>query len=91
MNAEWPDRLKNYFGRRRQNYQRTFPKTAPFAMEVLADLEEFCCADRTTAISNDPIAIAVREGRRQVWLRIVRAIHLTPEEQVALVRMKDKP
>lgn len=83
-------RILDFFLRRQRNYQMVFSRTNPADMQVLADIQDFCHANRTTAVSNDPIECAIREGRRQVWLRITRAIHLTPEEQFALAQQKDK-
>lgn len=84
-------RILDYFDRRQRNYQMAFSRNSPPAQQVLADLEEFCHANKTTAVSKDPVECAIREGRRQVWLRITRAIHLSPEEQFVLAQQKDKP
>ena len=81
----------DFFRRHRSAYQQVFSTTNPADQHVLADLQDFCCGNRTTAITNDPIQLAIREGRRQVWLRISRAIHLTPEEQFFLAQNKDTP
>lgn len=49
---------------------------------VLADLAKFCRANNSTAIvspvsrSVDPIAMAMAEGRREVWLRIMAHLHI---------------
>lgn len=52
--------------------------------EVLKDLARFCHADRTSlVVSNgkiDPIATAVAEGRREVWLRIADFNGLTSDQ-----------
>lgn len=54
---------------------------------VLADLRRFCRAQSSTAIvspiskSVDPIAMAMAEGRREVWLRLQAMLHM-PERQV---------
>jgi len=81
----------DFFSRRRTAYRVVFSRTSPAAQSVLSDIEEFCCANRTTMNSNDPYELARNEGRRQVWLRITRALNLTPEEQFALAQQKDKP
>jgi hypothetical protein len=53
---------------------------------VLADLAKFCKANSSTAVVSpvsrqvDPIASALAEGRREVWLRIMAHLHL--EERV---------
>lgn len=81
----------SFFDRRRTAYRLTFNKVAPAVQMVLADLQDFCAGNETTMRSNDPLELARNEGRRQVWLRIQRAINLTPEEQFDLARKKDKP
>lgn len=49
---------------------------------VLADLAKFCRANSSTAIvspvsrSVDPIAMAMAEGRWEVWLRIAAHLHI---------------
>lgn len=83
------DAILAFFARRRVNFRLTYMQ--PAGRQVLADLETFCCASRTTADTNDPIQMAIREGRRQVWLRIQRAINLTPEEMLAITAEKDHP
>jgi hypothetical protein len=46
------------------------------AQRVLADLRRFCRADQPTIVVNpitrsvDPVAMALAEGRREVWLRL---------------------
>lgn len=67
--------LRLLFGRR-MAYRRTFNTQSPDVKIVLADLSRFCCATRpTTRVSPftksiDPMAMAIAEGRREVWLRI---------------------
>lgn len=58
---------------------------------VLADLRRACCADRPTTVRDiggtvDPIATAMNEGKREIWLRIMQALHL-PDDR--LYRMLD--
>jgi hypothetical protein len=54
---------------------------------VLADLRKFCRANSTTVMvspiskSIDPIAMAMAEGRREVWLRLMAHLHID-EKQV---------
>lgn len=46
---------------------------------VLADLKKFCRADSSTVMGNgkiDPMAMAILEGRREVWMRINHYLHL---------------
>lgn len=55
---------------------------------VLADLAKFCRANSSTAVVSpvsravDPIATAMAEGRREVFLRISAHLHL--EERVKI-------
>lgn len=55
---------------------------------VLADLAKFCKANQSTAVVSqksqqvDPVASALAEGRREVWLRIMAHLHL--DERVKL-------
>lgn len=53
---------------------------------VLADLKRFCHGDSPTFVKNDPNGReqAYREGRREVWLRIIKYLNLTPAEIEAL-------
>ena len=88
MNVE---SILDFFRRRYTAYRLVFSRTSPAAQMVLADLEEFCCANSTTMTGNDPIQLARNEGRRQVYLRIIRALNLSPEEQFALAQQKDHP
>jgi hypothetical protein len=57
---------------------------------VLADLAEFCRADRS-CWHPDPRVHAVLEGRREVWLRIQRYINLPAEQLVPLVKEAQIP
>ena len=49
---------------------------------VLSDLAKFCKATSSTAVVSpvsrqvDPIASALAEGRREVWLRIMAHLHI---------------
>jgi hypothetical protein len=57
---------------------------------VLAHLAHFCFADRSiyggTAGTNDSaFMLGVREGRRQVWLEIMKYLHLD-ENQVRAIK-----
>lgn len=57
-----------------------------YGQTCLADLADFCHAFKTTeAPDNDRLAI-LREGRRQVWLRILHHLNLTPEQLSKLYR-----
>lgn len=49
---------------------------------VLADLRRFCRGTASTAVVSpvskaiDPIAMAMAEGRREVWLRLMAHLHV---------------
>lgn len=53
---------------------------------VLADLRRFCRATSTTVLvspvskSIDPIAMAMAEGRREVWMRIMGYLHIDEKQ-----------
>lgn len=82
--------MLKFFGFHRRAYQSVF-NSMPAAQYVLGDLIEFCHANTTTMGKTlDPLELARNEGRRQVYLRIQRAINLTPEQQIALVEQKAK-
>jgi hypothetical protein len=83
------DRAMRFFRGHTRAYRQVFNRQSPAVQYVLADMEEFCCANRTTVGATDR-DLAVREGRRQVWLRLQRALNLTPEEMFALARRKDQ-
>lgn len=72
--------------RRRLAYRRCFMdaegRIHPSAEIVLADLKRFCRAAGSTAVVSpvskavDPIAMAMAEGRREVWLRLTAHLYL---------------
>lgn len=47
--------------------------------EVLIHLANYCGAMRTS-FSSDPLEMARREGRREVWLEIQKNLNLTEED-----------
>jgi hypothetical protein len=53
---------------------------------VLADLRKFCRANSTTVSvspiskSIDPVAMALAEGRREVWLRLMAHLHIDEKQ-----------
>lgn len=71
---------------RKQAYQQTFNIENVFSQRVIKDLALFCHANQTTF---DPAESArehaVREGRRQVYLRIQQHIQLTPEQLLRIL------
>lgn len=76
---------------RKTAYRRTFldasGNISRDAEIVLADLRKFCRGNTTTVIvspiskSIDPMAMAMAEGRREVWLRLMAHLHID-EKQV---------
>lgn len=60
-------------------------KPGPDHAVVIADLAKFCRAHSSTAIVSpmsktiDPIAMAMAEGRREVWNRIQGHLYLSDE------------
>ena len=80
--------LHNYFTKRVIAYNRVFDKQSPFTHDVLVDLAKFCRA-HTSTFNPDPRIHAQLEGRREVWLRIQEAIQLSPDELLALHKVKE--
>jgi len=72
--------------KRRQNYRRLFldgtGNVNPSAEIVLADLKRFCWVETSTVVVSpvtktiDPLAMAMAEGRREVWNRIQQYIQM---------------
>lgn len=58
------------------------------AQHVLADLREFTFA-RTSAFDPDPIIMARRQGRRDVWLRISNYLNLDEAQVQKLMEIDD--
>lgn len=71
---------------RKYSYRRLFltedGKLNPDGEKVIADLKRFCRANASTAQvspirgSIDPIAMALAEGRREVFLRVMAHLHI---------------
>jgi hypothetical protein len=83
--------------KRRYAYRRLFlaeSGLSPDGEIVLADLRKFCRATASTAVINpvsrsvDPIASAMAEGRREVWLRIMAHLHI--DEKVVFNLSQDE-
>jgi len=85
MNKLW-QRLFN----RRQNYRRLFldgdGNVNPSAEIVLADLKRFCRVETSTVVVSpvtktiDPMAMAMAEGRREVWNRIQQYLQMADRD-----------
>lgn len=73
-----PDRFRAILTKR-HDYRATFGTDAERTAaqeKVMLDLARFCYAYKPTTMKSplgtvDPIASAVAEGRRQVWLRLI--------------------
>jgi hypothetical protein len=79
------EKLLQKIRRRRYAYRRLFLGEDGLNADgeiVLADLAKFCRATNSTAVVSpvsqrvDPIAMAMAEGRREVWLRIAAHLHI---------------
>lgn len=81
MREELLEMARNLLFRRQRNYKLTFGSEA--GKHVLADLAKFCRAN-DTAFHADPRVHAALEGRREVFLRIMQHIKLSPDELAAL-------
>jgi len=84
--------------KRRYAYRRIFLPEDDLSMDakiVLADLAKFCRATSSTAVvspisrSVDPIATAMAEGRREVWLRLMAHLHIDEKMVFNLNEEKD--
>jgi len=64
---------------RKRHYQGAFNGVDGEA--VLTDLARFCRADESTFHADARIE-GVMQGRREVWLRIQKHMHMTPDELV---------
>lgn len=79
----WYEKVRpvlNFLSRRKSDYQLTF--TQPAGKRVLQDLATFCRANDTCIIPGDRDRSLVLEGRREVYLRIVKHLKLSPEQLV---------
>ncbi len=75
------DILERY-RKRKAAYQVTYRSGA--GADVLAELAKFCCAFETTVNPRDRDRDAwIMEGRRQVYLRIMKHLNFTTEELAA--------
>ncbi len=77
-------KAKDYFRQKKLAYIRVLDPTPDSAHAdsveiVLRDLAKFCRANKT-CFDPDPRKHAMLEGRREVWLRILEHLKLTPDE-----------
>lgn len=83
LRAAWRSLRVRLMRRRRAAYRELFASgidgPAPAQRAVLADLKRFCHAEYPT-FDADPRVHALREGRREVWLRIQQFINLSDQD-----------
>jgi len=77
-------RAKDLFREKKIAYLRVFKPDegsvhSDSVVVVLKDLAKFCRANKT-CFNPDPRVHANLEGRREVWLRILEHLNLTPDE-----------
>jgi hypothetical protein len=72
----------NILKNRRINYRDTFDTIQ--GKKVLADLARFCGANTPSADVNNVNVTYIREGRREVYLRIMKFLNLS-EEQLNII------
>lgn len=79
------NKLLQRLQRRKYAYRRLFLADNGLNADaeiILADLKKFCRAAGSTVVVSpvsrqvDPIATAMAEGRREVWLRIMAHLHI---------------
>ena len=75
--AEVFDAVKDFLTGRGQAYRKTFSSVHGEA--VLEDLARFCRANETTFLPDERASL-ILDGRREVWLRIQKHLHLTDDE-----------
>jgi hypothetical protein len=72
-----------FLGLRKKSYQSVFGPAGAAGSEAMKDLASFCFAAKTTADPNRDLSL-IKQGRREVWLRICEHLHLQPEELAVL-------
>lgn len=73
------EKAKDFFRSRKQAYEFVFKSDDKAVELVLKDLAKFCRANQT-CFNVDPRLHANLEGRREVFLRIMEHLNLTPDE-----------
>lgn len=69
-----------FLRQRKTAYHLVFRLDQPADMEVLRDLAWFCRANESCVVPGDRDRTLLLEGRREVYLRIVQHLKLTPEQ-----------
>lgn len=70
-----------FLEKRKQDYTNTFNKEQEHSREVLKDLAKFCRVNEST-FHPDQRVHALQEGRREVFLRILDHLKMTPKDLV---------
>jgi DNA-binding transcriptional regulator/RsmH inhibitor MraZ len=94
------DQIARMINKSRAYKRMFFGEAQPITLDnydtvmVLNDLRKFCGADsssiRIGSTGNiDPLAMAVAEGRREVWLRIQAQLHLSEQDLERLKEQQD--
>ncbi|GIK48024.1 MAG: hypothetical protein BroJett013_07210 [Alphaproteobacteria bacterium] len=87
-------KLREKVFRRRIAYRNAFlnehGELNPTGRIILAHLTKFCYALSTTAMGGaDEATRNQREGRRQVWLEIMRELNIDPSQALSAVREEE--
>lgn len=72
-----------FLGLRKKSYQSIFGTAGAAGSDAMKDLAKFCFAAKTTADPNRDLSL-IKQGRREVWLRICEHLNLQPEELATL-------
>lgn len=73
------EKAKDFFRNRKMAYELVFKKDDKAVELVLKDLAKFCRANKT-CFHEDARIHSNLEGRREVFLRIMEHLNLTPDE-----------
>ena len=73
----------SFLGTRAKSYQSVFGESGAYGSAAMKDLASFCFAFETTADPQRDLSL-IKQGRREVWLRIQQHLHLQPEELARL-------
>lgn len=79
------ERAKALLRSRKQAYQTVFDRKDIDVDIVLRDLAKFCRATEST-FNPDPQTAALLEGRKEVWLRIQKYVHVPLDDLWELTR-----
>lgn len=88
MISEKVAKVRDFLINRQRAYRLVFDPKNQFTNVVLKDLARFCRATETT-FDADPRLHAVKEGRREVFLRIVKHLDLDTKDFLKLYGVND--